>query len=782
MIKNVLALAILFLIGFQLNSQSVPLGNWKDYSPYRDIISVVKSGNVVYGATANGVLAWNVSDNTTENLNKVNALSDIGISQIKYSSQYNYLIVAYINGNVDLVGENNTINISDIKKSSIIGDKSIYNVFIKGKLAYFSCGFGIVVLDLERQEIKESYIIGPGGTQVVVNQVLIDGGYIYAATEKGLYRALENNPFLNDFSAWSLVSGLSNTVNTNFNAVTTLNGQIIVNKNNIVNAVTDTVFAFQGGVWNIINEANGGFLRSIYAGNGKLLLNYYDSVKVFDNSITLQEKLFKYNSFWQYDCNDIVWDGSNYYAGDRVAAIVQAQANEVSNIRLPVGPSTSLCRDIEVENGHLWGSTGLVKGTNWNSSYNLAGVFHYDIINNKWDINRGVCFNAPGPDQGKCIYDFIGVGVNPNEPEKGYGCSFSPKGIVEFKDNEREAMYDSTNSSLQVSLIHFDRFAVADVDFDENNNMWGANTWVNEPLILKTSNGTWESFYCGNEATKQIYSYIIVDKTNGYKWMVAKSKFVVAYNTGEDVLDKSDDEYKILKSGEGNGNIHAPPTCIAEDLDGEIWIGTEEGVTILYNPINVFEGGDFDAQQIKIEQDGNVEFLLSTDNITCITVDGGNRKWIGTISSGVYVFSPDGQELIHHFTFDNSPLYSNKINDIAIDGQTGEAFISTEDGLLSYRNVATEGGVTFTDVYAFPNPVQPSYTGPITITGLMKDSDVRIADLSGNVVYAGKSIGGQAIWNRKNLDGNEVQSGVYFVFLAGPDGRKKEATKILVLD
>lgn len=773
-------LSFFFILSFCTSfSQLVPIGHWKDYSPYRDIISIIKNGNIIYGATVNGIVEFNITDNTIERLTKINQLSDIGISKLSYNSDYNFLIVGYRNGNVDLIKDNKTTNFSQIKKSSIIGDKSLYNVYSKGKLAYVSCGFGIVVIDLEKLEIKDTYIFGPGGTQMRINEVLVHNDTIYAATQKGLYKAAENNLFLNDFNSWQLETSLNNT-SSEYNAIREANGKLITNLKGNGTTTTDSVYILNGGTWNVINSVNGASNKNIFTGNNRIIINHFDSLTILDYNENFIERIYKYNSFWTTKANEIVWDGQSYWVADGQNAIVQVFSNENSNITLPEGPYTALCLDIDVEDGHLWGSTGKTEGSGWNATYNLSGIFHYDINNNKWEIYNGFCFNS-GPDAGKCIYDFLGVAINPNNASKGYGCTFSSKGIAEFQNGAYLTAYDSSNSALQPNYLN-NSFNVADATFDEDGNMWAGNTWVNNPLVLKTPGGVWKSFYCGNATQNQIISSVLVDKTNFYKWLLVERKHIVAYNTNETPLDETDDQYKEVRSGEGLGNLHSAPTCITEDLDGEIWIGTEEGITVIYSPENIFSGGNFDAQRIKIEQDGNVEYLLASEYITSIQVDGGNRKWIGTTNSGVYVFSPDGQELLHHFTFENSPLYSNYINDIAIDQKSGEVFFSTEEGLLSYRGEATEGDVTFKDVYAFPNPVHPNYQGPITIKGLMKDSDVRITDLAGNVVYATKSIGGQAIWYGNNLDGKRVKTGIYLVYLAGPEGRKKEVTKILFVN
>ena len=238
------------------------------------------------------------------------------------------------------------------------------------------------------------------------------------------------------------------------------------------------------------------------------------------------------------------------------------------------------------------------------------------------------------------------------------------------------------------------------------------------------------------------------------------------YNDNETPMDSTDDAFQIIDNTVQNGNLEYNATAIAEELDEEVWIGTERGIYVIYNPEDIFEeDGDFEAQRIKVEQDGNIEYLLENEFITAIAIDGGNRKWIGTQSSGVFVLSPDGINQIHHFTVENSPLLSNTLNDIAIDSETGEVFFSTDKGLISYKGIATVPQEAFLDVYSYPNPVPPGYSGQIGIRGLMYNTDIRITDITGNAVFATKSLGGQAIWDGNKLDGTRASSGVYLVFV-----------------
>ena len=252
--------------------------------------------------------------------------------------------------------------------------------------------------------------------------------------------------------------------------------------------------------------------------------------------------------------------------------------------------------------------------------------------------------------------------------------------------------------------------------------------------------------------------------------------------------DSSDDKHKFIKNftnQDGTILSHNGIYCITEDKNGAIWIGTGQGPIILNNPSNFFED-DFYCTQIKVPRDDGTnlaDFLLANDKINAIAVDGGNRKWIGTEMNGIYLLSPDGLETIHHFTAENSPLLSNNIQSIAIHPHTGEVFIGTSKGLVSYQSDATEPEDNFVEdnVYAYPNPVKPDYTGVITITGLVQDTDIKITNVSGKLIHEGTSVGGQFTWDGKNQQGKRVPSGVYFVLAANAEGKEGIATKILFI-
>ena len=344
-----------------------------------------------------------------------------------------------------------------------------------------------------------------------------------------------------------------------------------------------------------------------------------------------------------------------------------------------------------------------------------------------------------------------------------------------------------SNSSLESITSDEYLIKIGGLAFDKSGNLWVANSHAENPFSVKLTNGTWYRFPYKSYVNNVLVGDIVVTRNN-HKWVIlprASGGGLFVFDEKGTYTNFSDDKYKKISIADQNGTpISNDVYSIAEDHDGQIWVGTNKGVVVYYNPENVFTGANFYAQQIKVpnEIQGQANYLLETETVTAIAIDGANRKWIGTQNAGVFLMSPDGITQIHHFNTDNSPLLSNNILSIAIDGKSGEVFFGTANGIISYRSTATEGAEEFDEVLVFPNPVKPGYEGLITIKGLITNANVKITDITGNLVFETRAEGGQAIWNGKNLSGEKVHTGVYLVFSTNEDGSKSNVTKLMLVN
>jgi len=375
----------------------------------------------------------------------------------------------------------------------------------------------------------------------------------------------------------------------------------------------------------------------------------------------------------------------------------------------------------------------------------------------------------------------LDIAVNPFDNSKIYAASWW-NGIIEITNNKVTKVYNETNSSLKPVIVGTTRYSVrvGNVEFDNDGNLWATNSGVQNSLFVLYNNGSWESFNLQGLVNNDILS-LMIDKNNN-KWIHVRENRLVVFN-------KTNNSYKkawvnINKGSELACNyIH----CFAEDLNGELWLGTDKGIRVIYSPEDVFNTSGNDessilSQTIKVEFDGHVQHLFEFEDVTAIAVDGSNRKWIGTQKAGIFLISADGLEQLAHYTEENSPLFSNTIISIAINHENGEIFFGTAMGVISFRGLATKGEESFKNVYAYPNPVRPEYNGIIAIKGLVKDANVKITDIAGNLIYNTFAYGGQAIWNGKNFNGERAKTGVYMVFCTNEDGLETMVTKILFVN
>lgn len=765
----------------------VPIGAWREHLPWQRMIDVAEGDGGVYAATANAVFHYQPSSGEVRKLSKVNLLNDVDIKGLAWCNALGMLLVHYGNGNLDLVQGETSFNMGDIKRSAILGDKAIYRILIDGTTAYLACGFGIVVVDLDRREVKETWFIGDNGGQVRVRQIAVLGDSIYAATSTGLFAASRNAPNLAAFTSWRRRVDMGTAMaNGPFNQAVAYQGMLFANYDK-PNSNNDTLIMLRSdNTWEQFGPGRGTLnMETRVSENGQFLLfaRDYDLVQ-YNAQLEVVNSTFSYGSGGQYctPARMIQALDLTVWIADRDQGLVRLTGfNQGSPVR-PNGPKTANAYRMAAGGGKVYVATGSVSG-NWGNSFLKDGVHVFG--QQEWrtiDLNNSAIFLTGGNAFGGSLNDPVSVAVDPIDPTRAYVGSWDD-GIVEFVDGEPVTLYNQSNSSLGLATNDgSDKVNVAGLDFDAQGVLWASNAFAASPISARTRSGEWYSFSPGGILGGNGLLGDLIAASNGYKWLIRpRATGLLVFNDNGTLTDAGDDQYKLLGSTAGAGGLPSVDVLsIAEDLDGQIWVGTNKGIAVFYTPGDLFSASPSDAQQILIEQDGNVQILLETEFISAITVDGANRKWIGTQTGGVFLISSDGREQILHFTAENSPLLSNTINAITIDGLSGEVFIGTDRGIVSYRSDAVDAALDASCAKVFPNPVREGYTGTVAITGLARDSEVRITDAAGNLVHKTTSLGGQAVWNASDMSGNRVATGVYLIFASDPEGSFKCNTKVLV--
>ncbi len=741
----------------------VPVGAWRDHLSYNRATHVAVSGNKVFCASGAGMIIYNKDDNSLEKLSKVKGLSDVDISSIKWSEHNQLLIVGYSNGNLDIINGNKIINLSDILRSTVPGSKSINSIMVAGNRAYLSCSFGVVVVDLGRYEISETYFLGEGGIRLAVNDMAFDGVFLYAATSSGLYRAEIDAPNLLDFSYWEQMNFLPEA-GALFSSVAWFDGKLFTVQ--IDGSGRYVSYIIDENSWEYFAEPSASPLLFRVSGNYLSAISQTDA-DIFAPGPLLLKTIDDYG-WWGLAIRDVhVEEDGRVWIADRLHGLVRGTGDSY-NALTPAGPWSNHVFSIRSYPNRTYFAAG---------GYNAA--FGNIWQNGEFSILRDGSWNST---LNYDIRDVVNVIEHPGDPDRFFVSTWG-YGVIEYREGSFYEQYNESNSTLR-SIIPGNYIRVGGMAFDGNKNLWLTNTGVPEPVSVKKENGEWISFPYAGVINHEYIGELIINKL-GQKWvLLPRGGGLFVFDNNQTLDETSDDQARRLSiTDENNTLITNEVFSIAEDHNGYIWVGTNNGAVVYYNPSRVFTEDNFFARRIIVagSREDELGYLLNNETVTAIAIDGADRKWFGTEKSGAFLVSADGTKQIHHFTRQNSPLPANNITDIAIEPSTGEVFFGTSSGVVSFRSDATEAGDFFSNVYVFPNPVRENYDGPVTITGLVKDAIVKITDITGNLVYETVSLGGQAIWDGRNSRGRRVQTGIYLVFISSADGMETHITKLMFI-
>lgn len=746
---------------FIIRAQLQPIGQWRDHLPWQQVTGVSNTTSKIWAATPYSIFSVDPLDNTIERYSKINGLSETGISAFGAEATGNRVIIAYNNSNIDVLNESNVTNISALKNSPVSGDKTVYSVFIDQQLAWLATGFGIVVINLEKKEVKDTYIIGANGAGIKVNAIARDGSFYYAATTEGLKKAPVSGANLADFRNWQLISGANGLPAGPVQSVISVQNNILVVKN-------DSLLLQSGNTWAFF-YTGGWTINNCTVSNNKILISEVRNNTgriVILTPAGITEKTIQDIKLTTTPKQAIVFD-NEYWIADSVAGLSTFSGTAFTRI-LPDAPPAIATGSMQVLNNTLCVTAGAVNA-NWEGINNKNGFFTFS--NNAWNY-----FNSTTYPAFDSLPDLISVAIDPVN-ESIWAGSFGG-GLVNIKNNNTFTVYKQ-NSAIQPAYFATTSYRVSGLAFDADNNLWIANYGATEPVHVKKADGSWRSFIIPYAISEQAVSQIVIDDNN-QKWIVLpKSNGLVCFNHGTTIDNPGDDRWKLYRSGKGNGNLPDNNVlCVAKDKNNFIWVGTAKGIGVIQCTQDVFTTAACEAVLPVVQQDNFAGYLFSDEQVQAIAVDGADRKWVGT-QNGVWLISSDAAKTIYQFTESNSSLLSNDVKQIAIDNKTGEVFFATAKGICSFRSTATETTATNSDVLVFPNPVPPGYNGTIAIRGIANNAIVKITEMDGRLVYETRALGGQAIWNGKDYKGRTISSGIYLVLVSDDNHQQKLATKIV---
>ena len=755
---------------------------WETYFSYNSIFSISEGVNDIYFASYNSIFSYNIFDSQIEKFDTLNELSGDEISSFYHSENNNLIAIGYSSGFLQIINlnSNTIINIYDIlNKPTIPADRKIINHFNQnGDELLISTGYGISVYDLNEFEFGDTYYIGNLASILDVSSTIINENHIYASSpDLGILRAnIESN--LIDFNSWQIIY----TGNIN---------ELLINENNILFYDDFNLMSIKNEeIITLLNLENQ--IKNVSGNESKIIIISEDNCIVYNNDLSQILNLFESETYMTAFNDGIIKNNKTYITTEEKGVLVIENSDSDFSYLKPDGPLENNIFSVETLNNHTWVSFGSY--TEYFNPYPLksSGLSSFDENLESW-------FNIIKDSIPNQAVNLNNISINPFDNNNVFVSSFHG-GLIEIDNFNFTELYDNNNSGLETlttSDSEYESIRISDIEFDEYGDLWVLNSRVDNPLkSYNLDNNNWNSY----DFTEIIsdgfqdelgFNDIEIDDY-GNKWIASLRSGLIGFNNNSGNIrlrkvfsqDQSDMPSSYVKS-------------IAVDNNNHLWIGTVQGLRVLYNTSNFFDASVVTTQKIVILEDGIPRELLEQQYITDIEVDGANNKWVGTIGSGVFYFSPNGQQTIYHFTKENSPLPSNNINDISVNSVNGKVYFATDRGLVSFNTGSSSSSDNFSNAFVYPNPVRPEFNtqlDKIKIKGLTENVNIKITDIAGNLVAEAQSNinpryrnfnleidGGTAFWNGKNLRNQNVASGVYILMLSDLESYETKILKLMII-
>jgi hypothetical protein len=758
--KRLLYLFFLFVIQNTFAQTNL---SWQGHFSYTQIKAVSDSPTTIYAGSENALFSKNVNTGIIKTTTTVDGLSGETITALYYSATSNKTIVGYQNGLLIVINEadGSMLKVVDIVNKNIPANiKRINNFTEYGEIVYVATDFGIVQFNLATSQFGDTYYIGDNGTELKVTQTVIYNGFIYASTSSGIKRGDMSNPNLIDYKQWQQIAA------GNWSGITSFGTELYA-----VNSV-GYVHQYDSGS----NMFNGYLTLPEPTTDFRSTTDYFiittpNSVSIYNKQMLLQRQINRNQIPVVFSSATIIKDA--VYIGTAENGLITTSLSNATNYEniTPIGPARNTIFSMQATPTQLWAVYG-----------------DYDIFYNPYPLDDFGISKFTTSGWSNIPYDKVlgaksisRIAVNPSNEKEVYASSFF-SGLLKIENDIPTVLYNQTNSSLESLTIsppdpNYIDIRINGSAFDKSGNFWVTNSRVVNGLKVLSKSGQWQSYAMDKillSPTQNDFGTMVIDK-NGTKWMSTNRNGVIGFN-------ENTNTFKKITFGPDQGNLPIEDVrTVAVDTKNQLWIGTTRGLRVLPNVGSFQTEGQLTTHSIIIMEDNLAQELLYEQFITDIEVDGANNKWIGTADAGVFMVSPNGQETKYHFTTENSPIPSNVINDISINSSTGEVFIATSKGLISFKGIATSASENLNNVYVYPNPVRPEYEGTVKINGLLNKANVKITDVAGNLVYEATSEGGTLEWDTTAFGKHKVASGVYMIFVSAQDGVETKVKKVMII-
>lgn len=752
---------ILLISQFFFAQQSNQL--WKGYFSYNEIVDVESASDAVFAATQNAVFSKAIASSDLKIFNSINGLKPESITTIHHSQATNKIFAGNTNGLLLIINSDGSIStkVDIINEVPVPPNKKKINDFFEheGKL-YIATDYGISVMDVVTSEFIITYFIGTSGEETQVLQTTVLNNQIYAVTRNfGIRRGDLSNPNLFDFSQWQ-------TFDTGFWA------GIVTFNNELVAMGTDSrTYRHNGTAFQQILNQNQAGLK-IKTNETELIVTTQNHVFVLNQTYNQIAHITQIPDYTAVFKAATVVNGIIYIGTEKDGLFSTSLANPtVFQSMSPNGPVRNYIFRVKKAPNYLWAVYG-----DYTRQYNPYALDEFGISkyskDNGWEL-------IPYEDlfQAKSISDIV---INPKNPNQVYATSYF-SGLLKIEGDNIE-LFNNTNTGSNglESLVVPGSPTYVDIRinspaFDKDGNLWVTNAFVDKAIKVLRSNGQWQSYNLAGVAPTVAtgrYGPMAIDK-NRTKWVPSINDGLIAFN------DNYNNKFIVINST--NGNLPDNDVrCVAVDNRNQLWIGTFAGLRIV-NVDRFISSNELTTSPIIIQEGDLAQELFYQQTILDIAVDGANRKWVSIADGGVFLVSSDGQETIYRFTKSNSPLPSDNINDIEIDGVSGEVFFATDKGMVSFLGTSTKPSDSLGDVFVYPNPVRPEFLGTVKISGLTDKANIKITDIEGNLVYETTSSGGTIEWDTKAFGKHKVASGVYMIFVASQDGTDSTVKKVMII-